>query len=125
MPYEFSVTKVSSDNRVTFTIVEVDAESSSETGPIGPVPTNGDILRVQCTLESGTGTTVNPTTWKTESGTSLADQIGGAYQGAPAAAIADAQIFAAPNAGFFVHRSGVDAGADNRIITTYTWRKGV
>lgn len=119
MAYSFAVTfAYKSNGKVVATIVELEAATADEAGPI-QVPIRGRIKRVNHELVSGAGTTLDPE-WGRKPGwtASTIDEVAADNSAAPAVFISDTEEvpYFSRNGQLFL-RSGVDAGADNKIVT--------
>lgn len=107
--------------RLSVTITETEAAATSEAVITG-IPITASLLKQVCVITSGTGATVNPIL-------GAATNPGGAniiVQNETAAAVinnlASPAIPFATATGTIYHRSNVNAGADNSIISRYLFK---
>lgn len=115
------VDRIVTGNYLTLIIDETDAATASQTRGF-EIPRAGEIVRIKSVLQSGAGSTVRPSAYYDDAGTTAVniwEQAGAAA----AADIDDATTFGyfAPT-GLLYLESNVDSGTNNSIRTIITIR---
>lgn len=123
MAYAAAITYSVEGDHLVVRIRETEAAAASVAGPVR-VPRGSWCDRVDCTLVSGSGSTVNPGATRTAGGTIGDESEVWAHEpDAPAARVSHGIPFLLniPE-GVFHHQSRVSSGADNVVETSYHLR---
>ncbi len=107
--------------RLSVTITETEAAATSEAVITG-IPITASLLKQVCVLTSGTGATVDPILGATTNPSGAAIIVENSDAAAVINNLASPAIPFATTTGTIYHRSKVNAGTDNSIISRYLFK---